>query len=51
MKDTPTGDTVETTYTGTVEYQVAASGQDEQHRTLASAGTRAAGHGGVCGGS
>lgn len=51
MEDTPTGDTVVTTYTGTVEYQAATFGQTAKHRTLASAGARAAGHGGVCGGS
>jgi hypothetical protein len=51
MEDTPTGDTVVTTYKGTVDYQAATSGQAAKHRTLASAGASAAGHGGVCGGS
>ena len=51
MEDTPTGDTVVTTYKGTVEYQAATSGQAAKHRTLASAGASASGHGGVCGGS
>jgi hypothetical protein len=51
MEDTPTGDTVVTTYKGTVEYQAATSGQTARHRTLASAGARAGGHGGICGGS
>ena len=51
MEDTPTGDTVVTTYKGTVEYQAATSGQAAKHRTPASAGAPAAGHGGVCGGS
>ena len=51
MEDTPTGDTVVTTYKGTIEYQAATPGQAAKHRTLASAGARAAGHGGVCGGS
>jgi hypothetical protein len=51
MEDTPTGNTVVTTYKGTVEYQAATSGQTARHRTLASAGARAGGHGGICGGS
>jgi hypothetical protein len=51
MDDTPTGDTVVTTYKGTIEYQAASSGQAAKHRTLASAGARTAGHGGICGGS
>ena len=51
MEDTPTGDTVVTTYKGTVEYQAARSGQASRHRTLASAGTSATSHGAVCGGS
>ncbi len=51
MEDTPTGDSVVTTYKGTIEYKAPTSGQTAKHRTLASAGARAAGHGGVCGGS
>jgi hypothetical protein len=51
MDDTPTGNTVVTTYKGTIEYQAATSGQAAKHRTLASAGASAAGHGGMCGGS
>ena len=51
MEDTPTGDTVVTTYKGTVEYQAATSHQAAKDRTLASAGARAAGHAGICGGS
>jgi hypothetical protein len=51
MEDTPTGDTVVTTYTGTIEYQAAKSAQAAAHRTLASARTSAGGHGAACGGS
>jgi hypothetical protein len=51
MEDTPTGDTVVTTYKGTVEYTAASSGQAAKHRALASARAGATGHGGVCGGS
>jgi hypothetical protein len=48
MEDTPTGDTVVTTYNGTIEYRAAPSRQPATQRSLASAGS--AGRGGVCGG-
>jgi hypothetical protein len=50
MEDAPTGDTVVTTYKGTVEYQAAKPGQASRHRILSSARTSAAGDG-ACGGS
>ena len=40
MEDTPTATGVVTTYTGTLEYQAAKSGQAAAHRTLASASAR-----------
>jgi hypothetical protein len=48
MEDTPTGDTVVTTYKGTVEYRAGHSRQTTAQRTLSSAGAVA--RGGVCGG-
>lgn len=47
MEDTPTATGVVTTYTGTLEYQAAKSGQAAAHRTLASASARGH-HGAAC---
>ena len=49
MEDTPTGNTVVTRYTGTVEYRAATSGEPAAERSLSSARTGGVGHGGVCG--
>jgi hypothetical protein len=49
MEDTPTGNDVVTTYTGTIEYGAAKSGQAAKHRHLASAGAGAHSRGGACG--
>jgi hypothetical protein len=50
MDDTPTGDTVVTTYRGTVEYRASTRHQNATRWTQASAGAGASGHAGVCGG-
>ena len=50
MEDTPTGNTVVTTYKGTIEYRAATSAQAAAERSQASARGGAIGHGGVCGG-
>lgn len=49
MEDTPTGAEVVTTYTGTIEYQASKPAQTAKHRSLASAGASARGHGSTCG--
>jgi hypothetical protein len=51
MDDTPTGNTVVTTYRGTIEYRASTSGQAAAERSQASARAGAVGHGGLCGGA
>jgi len=48
MEDTPKGAEVVTTYTGTIDYQAAKSGQTSKHRSLAAA-SAGGGRGGACG--
>ena len=49
MVDTPKGDEVITTYTGTIEYQAAKGGSSAKHRTLSSGRASATGHNAGCG--
>jgi hypothetical protein len=49
MEDIPTANGVETTYTGTIDYQAAKSGTTAAHRHLASAGASSRADRGTCG--